>query len=70
MSVEHSPVGKDRTQVQPPEYEDEAATPIIGTKSPGVARIEALSNQITTGNRISIFIGVFLIAYAYGLVRS
>lgn len=68
MSEEYSSPGKGRTVVQPPEYEDEGATPIIGTKSPGVARIEALSNQITTGNRIAIFIGVFLIAYAYGLV--
>lgn len=68
MSAEYSPTGKDRTQVQPPEYEAEGAAPIIGTKSPGVARIEALSNQITTGSRIAIFIGVFLIAYSYGLV--
>ena len=69
MSEEYIPTGKDRTLVQhPPEYEDGRATPIIGSKSPGVARIEALSKQITTGNRIAIFIGVFLIAYAYGLV--
>ncbi|KAF2643833.1 siderochrome-iron transporter-like protein Sit1 [Massarina eburnea CBS 473.64] len=40
---------------------------LIGKKSPGVARIEALSAHISTGNRIAIFLGVFLIAYAYGL---
>lgn len=68
MSVAHSPTEKDRARVEPPEYERERSTPLIGTTSPGVARIEALSKQITTGNRIAIFIGVFLIAYAYGLV--
>ncbi|KAF1969069.1 siderochrome-iron transporter-like protein Sit1 [Bimuria novae-zelandiae CBS 107.79] len=67
MSAEYSPTGKERTQVHPPEYEDERSATLIGSKSPGVARIEALSRQITTGNRIAIFIGVFLIAYAYGL---
>jgi MFS transporter, SIT family, siderophore-iron:H+ symporter len=40
---------------------------LIGKLSPGVARIEALSQQITTLNRVCIFFGVFLIAYAYGL---
>ena len=46
-------------------YEDTA--PIIGTKSPGVQRIEAVASHITTADRIAIFSGVFLIAYAYGL---
>ena len=69
MSAEYSPTGKDRAEVQPSEYESERSAPIIGEKSPGVVRIEALSKHITTGNRIAIFIGVFLIAYAYGLVR-
>lgn len=35
--------------------------------SPGVARIEAISSCITRTDRIFIFIGVFLVAYAYGL---
>lgn len=43
---------------------------LLGEKSPGVARIEAVSSQITLTNRIFIFIGVFLIAYAYGLDGS
>ncbi|KAF2194237.1 ferrichrome-type siderophore transporter [Zopfia rhizophila CBS 207.26] len=42
-------------------------TPLIGAKSPGVVRIEALAAHINFNNRIAIFIGVFLIAYAYGL---
>ncbi|KAJ4305739.1 ferrioxamine B transporter [Kalmusia sp. IMI 367209] len=62
---EYSPTGKDRAS--PPEYEEPGSTPLIGTQSPGVARIEALSKHITTANRIAIFFGVFLIAYAYGL---
>lgn len=40
---------------------------LIGAKSPGVTRIEAIAEHITLTNRIFIFFGVFLIAYAYGL---
>ncbi|KAK1764300.1 siderochrome-iron transporter [Phialemonium atrogriseum] len=40
---------------------------IFGEKSPGVVRIEAISTVITRFDRIFIFIGVFIIAYAYGL---
>jgi MFS transporter, SIT family, siderophore-iron:H+ symporter len=40
---------------------------ILGKKSPGVQRIEAISAHVTLVDRIFIFIGVFLIAYAYGL---
>lgn len=35
--------------------------------SPGVARIAAISHNMTRADRIGVFIGVFLIAYAYGL---
>lgn len=35
--------------------------------SPGVRRMQAISSCITLRDRIFIFIGVFLIAYAYGL---
>ncbi|WYZ46113.1 hypothetical protein EsH8_IX_000338 [Colletotrichum jinshuiense] len=50
----------------PPTYEERSDT-IIGEKSPGVVRIEALSAAITTTDRYFIFFGVFLVAYAYGL---
>ncbi len=40
---------------------------ILGKKSPGVQRIEAISAHFTLTNRIFVFFGVFLIAYAYGL---
>ncbi|CAI6332394.1 unnamed protein product [Periconia digitata] len=40
---------------------------LTGRKSPGVLRIEALSRHISSLDRVFIFIGVFLIAYAYGL---
>ncbi|KAH7134585.1 major facilitator superfamily domain-containing protein [Dactylonectria estremocensis] len=36
-------------------------------KSPGVVRIQAISSCITPIDRIFIFFGVFLVAYAYGL---
>ena len=44
--------------------------PLLGAKSPGVRRIEALSTQFTTLDRVFISMGVFLIAYAYGLDGS
>lgn len=44
-----------------------AAEVVKSIKSPGVARVEALSAAITRSDRIFIFLGVFLIAYAYGL---
>jgi SIT family siderophore-iron:H+ symporter-like MFS transporter len=37
------------------------------TKSPGVARIEALNAHTSLVNRYFIFFGLFLVAYAYGL---
>ncbi|KAF2867730.1 siderochrome-iron transporter-like protein Sit1 [Massariosphaeria phaeospora] len=48
-----------------PVYDDNK--PLIGKKSPGVERVEALTAHITFWDRIAIFFGVFLIAYAYGL---
>lgn len=41
--------------------------PISDDLSPGVARIAAINRNLTRGDRIGVFIGVFLIAYAYGL---
>lgn len=35
--------------------------------SPGVARVAAINRNMTRADRIGVFIGVFLIAYAYGL---
>ncbi|OIW32819.1 MFS transporter [Coniochaeta ligniaria NRRL 30616] len=43
------------------------STITIDEKSPGVIRVEALSSVMTLSDRIFIFFGVFLIAYAYGL---
>ncbi|RDL40882.1 putative SIT1-Transporter of the bacterial siderophore ferrioxamine B [Venustampulla echinocandica] len=40
---------------------------LLGAKSPGVARIEAISSQLTLTDRIFLFLGIFLISYAYGL---
>ena len=45
-------------------------THLLGGKSPGVRRIEAISTQFTTADRVFVFIGIFLIAYAYGLDGS
>jgi MFS transporter, SIT family, siderophore-iron:H+ symporter len=45
-----------------------SSTPqILGHKSPGVQRIEAITVQLTLTHRICIFLSVFLVAYAYGL---
>src|ERR1700761_1898008 len=41
---------------------------IVATeKSPGVSRIEAINEVLTGTDRFFLFVGVFLIAYAYGL---
>ncbi|CEI69340.1 Siderophore iron transporter 1 [Fusarium venenatum] len=48
----------------------EAKTPAEAVRditSPGVQRIKAMSEVITMTDRIFIFLGVFLISYAYGL---
>ncbi|KAM0185403.1 hypothetical protein ACHAPA_012181 [Fusarium lateritium] len=44
-----------------------AAEAVRDITSPGVQRIKAMSEVITFTDRIFIFFGVFLIAYAYGL---
>lgn len=43
---------------------------LVNDKSPGVARMEAMAEVITRTDRIFLFIGVFMIAYAYGLDGS
>ncbi|KAI0075932.1 ferrichrome-type siderophore transporter [Panus rudis PR-1116 ss-1] len=40
---------------------------LLGAESPGVRRIEAVAAQFTFVERIFLFFGVFLVAYAYGL---
>jgi hypothetical protein len=40
---------------------------LLGKKSPGVMRIEAISAHFRFADRVLVFCGVFLIAYAYGL---
>lgn len=43
------------------------AEPADSSASPGVVRIAAIGRQLTVWDRVALFIGVFLIAYAYGL---
>ena len=40
---------------------------LLGAKSAGVQRIEAISRHSTSRDRVLVFLSVFLIAYAYGL---
>ncbi|EWZ02670.1 MFS transporter, SIT family, siderophore-iron:H+ symporter [Fusarium oxysporum f. sp. melonis 26406] len=49
------------------EVPSSAADAVRDITSPGVQRIKAMSEVITLTDRIFIFFGVFLIAYAYGL---
>jgi len=49
------------------DYGNDDDTLLIGKKSPGVQRIEILSQHLTLADRVFIFLSVFLIAYAYGL---
>ncbi|KAF3484204.1 MFS siderochrome iron transporter MirB [Arthroderma uncinatum] len=40
---------------------------ILGKKSPGVLRVEAISAHMTLVDRVILFVGIFLLSYAYGL---
>jgi MFS transporter, SIT family, siderophore-iron:H+ symporter len=71
-----SPTRASEAQTEKPVFttpqtdNDQTETPtrhLLGAKSPGVARIEAISSTLTKIDRLCLFIGVFLIAYAYGL---
>jgi MFS transporter, SIT family, siderophore-iron:H+ symporter len=46
---------------------DRRSSIVSAEKSPGVVRIEAVNEVLTTKDRCFLFFGVFLIAYAYGL---
>ncbi|KAF5547943.1 siderophore iron transporter 1 [Fusarium napiforme] len=61
-SPEKSPDNDHGHEVPP-----SAADAVRDITSPGVQRIKAMSEVITLVDRIFIFFGVFLIAYAYGL---
>lgn len=39
----------------------------LDSRSPGVRRIEAISTSFTTVSMTLLFVGVFLVSYAYGL---
>ncbi|KAJ5651173.1 uncharacterized protein N7484_004896 [Penicillium longicatenatum] len=62
----------------PSQHDSGEAQPLLGpstlaVKSPGVARIEIINSSLTQNDRIMMFLGVFLVGYAYGLdsqVRS
>ncbi|THG94439.1 hypothetical protein EW026_g7038 [Hermanssonia centrifuga] len=43
---------------------------ILGEKSPGVKRIEVISHSLNKWTKVMLFVGIFLIAYAYGLDGS
>jgi hypothetical protein len=61
-------LGKDTDYVPGSEPDHEGGSDsLVGKKSPGVLRMEALSAHISSKDRIAIFLSVFLIAYAYGL---
>jgi MFS transporter, SIT family, siderophore-iron:H+ symporter len=45
-------------------HDDDSILLLTGAKSPGVQRIEALSAHVRLIDRVSIFSGIFLIAYA------
>lgn len=63
------PISNPEEQLGGPDeqYRQRHGSILVGAKSPGVARMEAMSEVITRTDRIFLFIGVFLIAYAYGL---
>ncbi|KAK3384609.1 major facilitator superfamily domain-containing protein [Lasiosphaeria ovina] len=58
--------GKD-SDLSPADEAQHPAPALSDEKSPGVRRVEALYSILTLQDRIFIFIGVFIIASAYGL---
>lgn len=73
MAIDSMSAGPDTDQIQKVDEDVKYAssveepTPLMGTKSPGVARIEALNAHTSLVNRCFIFFGLFIVAYAYGL---
>jgi hypothetical protein len=66
---------QNHDDIKQPKEESTSVSPIEkpvsnDTKSPGVARIEALNAHTSLVNRCFIFLGLFLVAYAYGLDGS
>jgi SIT family siderophore-iron:H+ symporter-like MFS transporter len=62
------PIAQDEEKGQPViDQSSEDGHPLLGKKSPGVQRIEAISASLTKIDRVFLFLGVLLIAYAYGL---
>ena len=59
----HNEHHRDNALDAPSSEKDDIST----LKSPGVARIEALSATLTLPLRIALFLSLFLVAYAYGL---
>ncbi|KMP06227.1 siderophore iron transporter 1 [Coccidioides immitis H538.4] len=47
--------------------EETQSKSILGKKSPGVQRVEAISKHFQFSDRVLFFFGIFLLAYAYGL---
>lgn len=67
MSADPNEKGPDSDA--PPAY-DHGRRPsfqLLGKTSPGVQRIEAISVHFGLIDKIFVFIGIFLISYAYGL---
>ncbi|KAK4126960.1 MFS general substrate transporter [Parathielavia appendiculata] len=55
-------IGHDR-----PRRPTSVSVPSVDEKSAGVRRVEAIAAVLTTWDRVAIFFGVFLVAFAYGL---
>lgn len=59
--------GGDQQQQQQQQANGSGEPVILGKKSPGVMRVEVISSHMTFVDRILLFIGIFILAYAYGL---
>ncbi|EEP77330.1 hypothetical protein UREG_02179 [Uncinocarpus reesii 1704] len=58
--------GKEPRTTQAPPV-DERSVSIFGKKSPGVQRVEVISEHFHLLDRVVFFFGIFVLAYAYGL---
>lgn len=59
--------GPHTTELPPRAHQPSPVANILGKKSPGVQRVEAIAEHFRLSDRILFFLGIFLVAYAYGL---
>ncbi|KAL5526153.1 hypothetical protein ACEPAG_7491 [Sanghuangporus baumii] len=61
---------EEKTDIKSQASDSEVSSEHHLLESPGVLRIEAISNAFTLPLKVALFVGIFLLSYAYGLDGS